>query len=196
MFRGRGGNRGGSFRGGRGGYSSFREDSGGDPKNPTSIMPVGTFLHASENEYLVLKSTLSSQVPYFNAFVFLENKSVVGKIDEILGPINQLSFTVKADMGVKPASFKNGDKFFIASDKVLPLERFLPKPPQPKAKRPKTAGSGGVRKPISGSSGFRGGRGGSRGGNFNRGGGSFRGGNRGGGRAGFGRGGQSGFRRQ
>ena len=198
MYRGRGGGgrgRGGNFRGGSSGY---RDEAGGDPKNPSSIIPVGTFLHACENDYLVLKCTLSAQVPYFNAFIFMENKSIVGRIDEILGPINQISFTVRAETGVKPASFKSGDKFFISNDKVLPIDRFLPKPPQPKAKRPKAAGSassGGVRKPFSAGGGFRGGRGGARGGSFNRGGGSFRGGNRGGSQAGYGRGGQSGFRR-
>jgi H/ACA ribonucleoprotein complex subunit 1 len=198
MNRGRGRGGSGGFRGGRGGGNfrggfsgGYRDESGGDPKNPTSIIPVGTFVHASEDDYMVLKCTLSAQVPYFNAFVFLENKSVIGKIDEILGPINQVSFTVKADAGIKPASFKSGDKFFISSDKVLPLEKFLPKPPQPKVKKPKSAG--GVSKPTSG--GFRGGRGGARGGGFSRGGGSFRGGNRGGSRGGFGRGGQGGFRR-
>jgi H/ACA ribonucleoprotein complex subunit 1 len=29
------------------------------------------------------------QIPYFNAPIFLENKTQVGKIEEIFGPINK-----------------------------------------------------------------------------------------------------------
>jgi hypothetical protein len=30
------------------------------------------------------------QIPYFNAPIYLENKSQVGKVEEILGPINSV----------------------------------------------------------------------------------------------------------
>jgi H/ACA ribonucleoprotein complex subunit 1 len=58
-------------------------------------------------------------------------QSVVGKVDEILGPMNQVFFTVKPQEGIVATSFKTGDKFFIGPDKLLPLERFLPKPKAP-----------------------------------------------------------------
>lgn len=69
-----------------------------------------------------------SQVPYFNAPMYLQNKSSIGKVDEILGPINQVYFTIKPSEGIQATSFKEGDKVYIAGDKLLPLERFLPKP--------------------------------------------------------------------
>jgi H/ACA ribonucleoprotein complex subunit 1 len=47
----------------------------------------------------------------------------IGKIDEILGPINQVYFTIKPQDGIQSTSFKSGDKFFIGGDKLLPLER-------------------------------------------------------------------------
>lgn len=71
------------------------------------------------------------KIPYFNAPIYLENKSVVGKVDEILGPMNQVYFTVKPQDGIVATSFKEGEKFYIGPDKLLPLERFLPKPKAP-----------------------------------------------------------------
>ena len=42
--------------------------------------------------------------------------------------MNQVFFTVKPQEGIVATSFKEGDKFYIGPDKLLPLERFLPKP--------------------------------------------------------------------
>ena len=50
-------------------------------------------------------------------------KTAIGKVDEILGPINQLYFTIKPQEGIVATSFKSGDKFFIGGDKLLPLEK-------------------------------------------------------------------------
>lgn len=33
---------------------------------------------------------LALQIPYFNAPIFLENKTQIGKVEEILGPINNV----------------------------------------------------------------------------------------------------------
>lgn len=79
---------------------------------------------------MVCRST-NKKIPYFNAPVFLENKAQIGKVDEILGPLNEVCFTVKLQEGVVATSFKPMDKVYIGDDKLLPLERFLPKPPRP-----------------------------------------------------------------
>jgi rRNA processing protein Gar1 len=68
------------------------------------------------------------KVPYFNAPIYLENKSSIGKVDEILGPINEVYFTIKPSDGIVANSFKSGDKVYIGGDKLLPLDRFIPKP--------------------------------------------------------------------
>lgn len=47
----------------------------------------------------------------------------IGKVDEILGPINQVYFTIKPQEGIQATSFKAGDKFYIGGDKLLPLEK-------------------------------------------------------------------------
>lgn len=176
MYRGgRGGGRGGGFsgRGGRGGMMNTGP--------PASVVPFGKFVHAVEGE-MFCSSTDQKHVPYFNAPIFLENKSQIGKVDEILGPINEVYFTVKTEPGVVATSFKADDIVYISDDRKLPIERFLPKPKVVVKGAKKRGGARG-----GGAAG--GGRGGGRGG---RGGGGF--GGRGGGRGGFGggRGGRGG----
>jgi rRNA processing protein Gar1 len=73
---------------------------------------------------MVCKST-NEKVPYFNAPVFLQNKTQIGKVDEIFGPTNILMFTVKVSDGAVATSFKAGDKVYIGPDKLLPMARFL-----------------------------------------------------------------------
>ncbi|KAK3301470.1 H/ACA ribonucleoprotein complex subunit 1 [Chaetomium fimeti] len=166
--RGGGGFGGGGFGGGRGGgRGGFQQRDMGPP---ATVLEMGKFIHACEGE-MVIEST-NPKVPHFNAPIYLENKTAVGKVDEVLGPINQVYFTIKPSEGIQATSFKYGDKFYIAGEKLLPLERFLPKPKPP----PGTVSK--VRKPSRGGA-ARGGRGGP-GGGFSRGGG------RGGGRGGFG----------
>ena len=146
---------------------------------------MGTFLHATEGELVC--TSINPKIPYFNAPIFLENKTAIGKVDEILGPLNQVYFTVKPQEGIQASSFKQGDRVFIGGDKLLPLERFLPKAKPPGGVgRVKKRGGGGER----GGRGGRGDRGGfrARGGFVPRGGGSRGFGDRGsrGGSRGFG----------
>ncbi|TIC06216.1 Gar1-domain-containing protein [Wallemia mellicola] len=164
--------RGGGFqgRGGRGGFRGGRQSGGFQQGPPAEVLEMGEFQHAVESDMLC-SATLPSKVPYFNAPIYLQNKNQIGKVDEILGPINDVYFTIKMQEGIVATSFSKGDKVYIGSDKLLPIERFLPKP--------KTEGAK-VAKPA------RGGRGGARGGfagrgrGAPRGGGGFRGGGRGG----------------
>lgn len=177
MNRGRGGARGG----GRGGRSFAPQGP------PDTILEMGSYMHPCEGD-IVCKS-INTKVPYFNAPIYLENKSQIGKVDEILGPMNDVYFTIKPSEGIVATSFKAGDKFYIGSDKLLPLDRFLPKPktiggPRKPSGGPRggAAGRGGGR----GGAPMRGGRGGGRGGAPSRGGrGAPRGGGGGRGRGGF-----------
>lgn len=87
---------------------------------------MGTFLHSCEGE-MIIKST-NEKVPYFNAGIFLENKTLLGKVDEIFGATTDLMFTVKTADGVVASSFKHGDKVYVDPLKLLPMSRFLPPP--------------------------------------------------------------------
>lgn len=54
---------------------------------------ISSFLHACEGD-AVTKLT-NEKIPYFNAPIFLQNKTQIGKVDEIFGPINEsVSFPV------------------------------------------------------------------------------------------------------
>src|SRR5260370_22958001 len=75
---------------------------------------------------------MPDKVPMFNTPIYLQNKSIIGKVDEILGPINEVYFSIKMGEGMVASSFKKGEKVYIAGDKLLPLERFLPKPKAPR----------------------------------------------------------------
>ena len=167
----------GGFRGGRGGGRGGGGYGGYDQGPPAQVVEAGVFEHPCEGE-AVCKLT-NTMIPYFNAPIFLENKTQVGKVEEVFGPINSVYFTIKMSEGVVATSYSSGDKFFIDPQKLLPLERFLPQP-----KGAKTRGGGGGR-------GGRGGRGGGRGGGFGGRGGGF--GGRGGGFGGRGGGGRGGF---
>ncbi|KAK2677581.1 H/ACA RNP complex subunit Gar1/Naf1, Cbf5-binding domain [Fusarium oxysporum f. sp. vasinfectum] len=164
-FRGGSRGRGGSGFGGRGGgRGGFQQRDMGPP---AQILEMGKFMHACEGEMVC--ESINPKVPHFNAQIFLENKTAVGKVDEVLGPINQVFFTIKPTEGIQATSFKEGDKFYIGGGR---------------------GGFGGGRGgPRGGARGGFGGRGGGRGGSggFSRGGSGFGGGR---GRGGFSRGGR------
>ncbi|KAL9558618.1 hypothetical protein MBANPS3_000827 [Mucor bainieri] len=190
----------GGFRGGRGGgRGGARGGFGGGGFNqgpPAEVVVVGAFQSACEGE-MVCKLN-NPKVPFFNAPIYLQDKTMIGKIDEILGPLNEIFFTVKMQDGQTANTFKKDDKVYIALDKLLPMDRFLPKPKVAgKASKP-TGLQGKVEKKQSAGFSARGGRGGARGSRGGRGGfGGDRGGRGGfgGSRGGFGgdRGGRGGF---
>ena len=196
-FGGRGGGRDSGGRGGgRGGFGGGRGRGGGgfqarDEGPPAEIIEAGNVVHDCESE-LVCRWNVTDKVPYFNAGVFLENKRKIGKIDEILGPISQLYFTIKMDPGVLSKSFQPNDSVYIGTDKLLPLVRFT----NPSASGGGGGGRGGAGGRGGRGGGGRGGRGGaSPGGRGGRGGAGGRSPGRGfssGGRGGFGRGGGGG----
>lgn len=49
------------------------------------FIEVGTFTHLCEND--IVCETTCGKIPYFNAPVYFENKTQIGKIDEIFGGI-------------------------------------------------------------------------------------------------------------
>merc|ERR1719232_1560801 len=116
---------------------------------------------------LVLKVT-QSDVPYFNAPIYLENKQQIGKIDEIFGTLRDYYVSVKLQDDVKAKSFKKGEDFFIDPAKLLPLQRFLPGGDKKRGVGGR-GGCGGRGRGGRGGGGFRGRGGGDRG----RGGGGF-----------------------
>jgi len=171
----RGGSRGG-FRGGRGGFA---------PQGPpSSVIAVGLFLHRCEKD-IVCQSIILDKVPKTRR-VYFENKSEIGMIDEILGPLTKYYFSIKLNNGVAPDSFKPNQKVYMDPQDFLSMDIFTNKNASRGPRGVMRGGRGGAR--GGGRGGFRGGssggfRGGSGGGfrGGSRGGGGFRGGSRGGG---------------
>ncbi|XP_018425449.1 PREDICTED: H/ACA ribonucleoprotein complex subunit 1 [Nanorana parkeri] len=189
---GRGGR--GGFGGGRGGFGGGRGgfNRGYDQGPPESVIEVGEFMHPCEDDVVCKCTTEENKVPYFNAPIYLENKEQIGKVDEIFGQLRGFYFSIKLSDNMKASSFKKLQKFYIDPAKLLPLQRFLPRPPGEKGPpRGRGGGRGGGR-----GRGFRGGGGGRGGGRsgFRGGRGGFGGGGGGGGFRGRGGGGGRGFR--
>ncbi|KAM7167718.1 H/ACA ribonucleoprotein complex subunit 1 isoform 2-T2 [Macrochelys suwanniensis] len=152
---GRGGGGFGRGGGGRGGFNR-----GYDQGPPESVVIVGEFMHPCEDDIVCKCTTEENRVPYFNAPVYLDNKEQIGKVDEIFGQLRDFYFSVKLSENMKASSFKKLQKFYIDPAKLLPLQRFLPRPPGEKG-APRGGGRGGRgRGGGRGGGGFRGGRGG------------------------------------
>ncbi|KAF8079795.1 hypothetical protein N665_1001s0014 [Sinapis alba] len=133
-FRGRGGRDsggrggGGRFGGSNRGGGRFGGGGGGwrDEGPPSQVVEVATFVHACEGDAVTKLS--QEKIPYFNAPIYLQNKTQIGKVDEIFGPINESLFSIKMMEGIVATSYAEGDKFYIDPLKLLPLARFLPQP--------------------------------------------------------------------
>ena len=105
------------------------------------IVEAGSVVHDCEGE-LVCRWTMSEKVPYFNAGMYLENKKRIGKVDEILGKVSDIIFSIKMDPGVQAKSFQPNDLIYIGTDKLLPLSRFT-SPNAPKSSLGGGRGRGG-----------------------------------------------------
>ncbi|KAL5572541.1 hypothetical protein UlMin_022138 [Ulmus minor] len=147
---GRGFGGGGRGFGGGGGRGGFRDEG-----PPEQVVEVSTFIHACEGD-AVTKLT-QEKIPYFNAPIYLQNKTQIGKVDEIFGPINESLFSIKMMEGIVATSYSAGDKFYINPEKLLPLARFLTQP-KGQGAASRGGGRGGGRGGRGG--GFRGGGGG------------------------------------
>ena len=102
------GGRGGGGRGGRGGGRG-----GGAPRDfgpPERVEVAATFTHECEGKMIC--SVPSNKVPLLARQVFLENKTKVGMVDDVFGPIEQPGIAIQPVPEVKATSFKVGDKFY------------------------------------------------------------------------------------
>lgn len=91
---------------------------------------------------MVAKSVNTEKVPMFNIFAYTEEKKKVGKIDEILGQIRNVHFSIIPENGVEPSSFAKDTKFFISTQKFSALVKFTNPPPMSGKKGGKGKGKG------------------------------------------------------
>mmetsp|Transcript_20310 Transcript_20310/g.26314 ORF Transcript_20310/g.26314 Transcript_20310/m.26314 type:complete len:183 (-) Transcript_20310:176-724(-) len=155
---GRGGGR------GKGSPRGFGGKGGRMPEGPPErVVEVGLVMHACEGD-IVCKLT-NANIPYFNASIYVDKDTRVGKVDEVFGPINAVMFTVKPETGVLATSFKADDRLAIDPTKLLPLSRFTNPPPGGGKGGGRGSKGGGRGKGVSGrGKGGKGGKGGRSGG--------------------------------
>ena len=104
--------------------------------------------------HMVFKS-LQKDVVMFNQQVSNSQSSsqIIGKVDEIMGPIKNYLFTVTPSEGIKPNSMKPGQKIYIDKAFFLSLEVFTN--PQKRAPRPAINKGFGGKPGFSGSKNFQ-----------------------------------------
>ncbi|KAM0025173.1 putative H/ACA ribonucleoprotein complex, subunit Gar1/Naf1 [Helianthus debilis subsp. tardiflorus] len=88
-------------RRGHGGGGRF----GGDRFNegpPERLVEVSSFVHACEGD--AFTKLTNEKIPYSNAPTYLQNKTQIGKVDEIFGPINESKVWLHKSKG-KPSVF-------------------------------------------------------------------------------------------
>ncbi|KRX27168.1 H/ACA ribonucleoprotein complex subunit 1 [Trichinella nelsoni] len=145
-FRSRGGFRGnrGSFRGGNRGRDrggGFNRGRSFDTGPPEFVVELAKFTHTCLDK-IICKCT-NEKIPYFNAPIYFENKQQIGKVDDVFGNVRGHCISVTLSDDIKASSFKEDDKVYIDPQKLLPLERFLPKPPGAAAPRGRGSAVGG-----------------------------------------------------
>jgi H/ACA ribonucleoprotein complex subunit 1 len=112
-FRGRGGGgfrggdrggRGGGFRGGRGG-GNF-----GSQGPPEQVVEIAEVSHTCEGEIIAMCTNAS--VPLLARMIYTADKKLIGKVDDVFGPMSAPGVQVTPDKnsGVQSSSFKKGDK--------------------------------------------------------------------------------------
>eukprot|EP01062_Namystynia_karyoxenos_P048767 TRINITY_DN3724_c1_g1_i1.p1 TRINITY_DN3724_c1_g1~~TRINITY_DN3724_c1_g1_i1.p1 ORF type:complete len:161 (+),score=49.51 TRINITY_DN3724_c1_g1_i1:119-601(+) len=152
MGKGGGKKGGGKGKGkGKGGGFSF------EPDPPDEVALAGTYCHEAEGQ-IVAQSTNTEKLPMFNIFAYTEQKKKIGKIDEILGQIRNVHFSIIPEQGIEPSSFKEGFQFYISTNKFTPLQKFLD------LGKPRKGGKGKGKGGKGGKGGKKGGKGGKKGG--------------------------------
>ncbi|MES1919572.1 H/ACA snoRNP pseudouridylase subunit [Bonamia ostreae] len=120
--RGRGGS---NFKRGRGrGSFRGRNNRRNFDENAPKIQ-LGTVVHDCEGS-LVCKLT-NEKVPYFNAPVYMDKKSLVGKVDDVFGTTKNCLFSVTLSDGIKSESLMKREnlEIYVPVNKLLPKSIFL-----------------------------------------------------------------------
>ncbi|KAI4292317.1 H/ACA ribonucleoprotein complex subunit 1 [Pancytospora philotis] len=90
----------------------------------TETVHMGAFLHACED--LAVLKLEHRNIPYPNSAV-LQNGKIVGKVDEVFGPVDDVRVSVRLEGGRKVGDLQLADKFDGYKDKFMFKDRFLPR---------------------------------------------------------------------
>ena len=102
--RGFGGDRGGGR--GRGGFGGGRGGFNQGP--PAQVSPVATYANTVEG--LICCMLDDKKVPLLMRSIYTQNKNLIGKVDDVFGPVTAPGIAIKPVDGINQDSFKAGDK--------------------------------------------------------------------------------------
>ena len=57
-------------------------------------------------------AVIEKKIPLLMRSIYMENKNLIGKVDDVFGPVTAPGIAVKPVDGVKGESFKAGDKVY------------------------------------------------------------------------------------
>ena len=75
---------------------------------PEYVEPVATYSQTVEG--LILCTLTGQKLPLLMRNIYFENKTLIGKVDDVFGNVKQPGIAIKPVEGVKGESFKVGDK--------------------------------------------------------------------------------------
>ena len=87
---------------------------------PQSVVVVAEVTHDCEGQIIAMIK--GEAVPLLARMIYTENKQLIGKVDDVFGPMHTPGIAVipDANSGIKSSSFKAGDK---VSNSILFLGR-------------------------------------------------------------------------
>ena len=68
--------------------------------------------------------------------IYMQNKNLIGKVDDVYGPVSAPGICIKPIEGVKGESFKAGDKVYADPYECRDVTFFMPRPSAPKRRNP------------------------------------------------------------
>ncbi|KAF9763799.1 H/ACA ribonucleoprotein complex subunit GAR1 [Nosema granulosis] len=95
-------------------FRNNKSEFNGKPKE------LGKFLHMCED--LVVVKLTGSDIPFPNAHVLNSDNKVIGKVEEVLGPQNEVYAAIKLDS--LKEKYEDGT-FYCYENKFIPKERFM-----------------------------------------------------------------------
>ena len=84
---------------------------------------------------MLICNVSGGHVPLLMRSIYLQNKNLVGKVDDVFGPMSKPGLAIKPTEGVKAESFKAGDALYADPQQCRDTKFFQPRPPAPKAAR-------------------------------------------------------------
>jgi H/ACA ribonucleoprotein complex subunit 1 len=72
--------------------------------------PIVIATYNATVEGLMCCSVVEKKVPLLMRSIYMENKTLIGKVDDVFGPITAPGIAIKPSDGVKGEGFQSGDK--------------------------------------------------------------------------------------